>query len=141
MSKTKQLSTKFYSTPLPAVRADWVLKIKKVPSLIDRVQLIHELLIDDPKYLSYISATFNEEAVEGKIVDDSIFAAIMIREQAAMEKDDVVARAQTAAIRTALNYVLRRFGVSRKQRRNMVEGEGGEVLPFTAPTATHETEE
>lgn len=39
----KQLSTKFYSTPLPVVRADWVLKIGKSFSLNDRVQRIHEI--------------------------------------------------------------------------------------------------
>lgn len=49
----------------------------------------------------------------------------MIRDQAVLEKDEMVSVAKLATIRKALNVVLRRFGVSRKQRRNSI---GGEVM-------------
>jgi hypothetical protein len=85
-------------------------------SLNDLVEVIHIELIDNDKYIAFITALNDAEAVEGSVLADDISAALMIRDKAKELKIDEVGVADLATIRTALNVVLRRYDMSRNQR-------------------------
>jgi hypothetical protein len=89
-------------------------------TLIDQVETIHLALIDDETYRALLSATSNAEAIEGSLLDDDTLAASMIRDHAKKIGDIAVAREKLADIITALRAVMRRYGMSRRQRRDMV---------------------
>src|SRR5687768_3826321 len=90
----------------------------------DLVEKVHLRLIPNSEYIQLLYATYDEQAVEGSLSADNVLAAKMIREEA-MQMGDVweVANAKLATINKALNVVLRRYGLSRKERRITVGGE------------------
>jgi malonyl CoA-acyl carrier protein transacylase len=111
---------------VPATLNDWHRFIKQKRTINDLVEDIHrELLLDEDKselYQSYLSAVFDEEAVEGSLAADNIEAARMIRERAHLDNSEIATK-KLATIAKALGIVLRRYHESRQYRRNLVAGE------------------
>ncbi|MGD9617437.1 MAG: hypothetical protein AB7H90_20255 [Alphaproteobacteria bacterium] len=111
--------------PLPPTRGDLAVlrKLKaKLKPLNDQVEEVFEQLIEDEKFNRYLQAVYDEQAVEGSLAADNIGAAIMIREKA-LELGYSLADEKWATISKALGVVLRRYGLSRKERKNTVNGE------------------
>lgn len=114
--------------PLPDTIGNWERITKNKRTLNDFIEDVHRALIIDKneQYERLLWAVYDEQAVEGGLSDDNTFAASMIRDKAKKMGVAEVATAKAATIRKALNIVLRRYGQSRKQRRNMV---GGQYVP------------
>lgn len=113
---------------LPETAADYLAqrKLKEERDLNDLVEDIHLKLYDDQKYKRFRYATYDEQAVEGSIATDNSEAARMIRDYA--KKNDIaeVAEQKLATIGKIIGVVERRYGQSRKERRNRV---GGKIVP------------
>jgi hypothetical protein len=110
--------------PLPADIDDWERQTKAERTLNDLVEDIHRVLVgESPKYRELLRATYDAHAVEGSLAADNVLAAMMIREKAVAMHSGEVAAEKLAIINLALGVVLRRYGKSRKQRRNMIHGE------------------
>jgi hypothetical protein len=98
-------------------------------SINDLVNDIHVVLWDsEPRegekpYRDYLYALHDSQAVEGSLSADNHEAARAIRSYAQEHKIAGVRDENIATINKALNVVLRRFQLSRKQRRNMIHGE------------------
>ena len=84
------------------------------------------MLIENDEYRSYLRAVHDSQAVEGSLAADNLMAAQMIRAKAKTIDGNEVGKENLATINKALNVVLRRYHVSRKERRNLV---GGEQVP------------
>lgn len=114
--------------PLPARGEPWELKIKSQLTLNDRVMQVHNILKDheklSAKYIAYLNAVYDSQAVEGSLSADNTLAAQMIRDYAEQkDPNDPLVEENLATISKSLGVVLRRFGYSRKERRDMVDGE------------------
>jgi hypothetical protein len=112
--------------PLPATVDD--LMAQRVGnfdiSINDLVNDIHIVLWDgDATYKGYLFALHDSQAVEGSLAADNHCAAVAIRDYARDNNISGLKDENLATINKALNVVLRRFQLSRKQRRNMVHGE------------------
>jgi hypothetical protein len=111
---------------LPTTLEDWISHLKERPSINDLVEDIHKMLIagdTGKKYIAYLSAVYDEQAVEGSLAADNIEAARMIREKANTIDDHLLQREKLATISKSLGVVLRRYHFSRKERRQMVDGQ------------------
>jgi hypothetical protein len=118
--------------PLPSRIDNWNRTIKAERTLNDYVEDLHrELVNNDPKYRAYLRAVYDAHAVEGSLAADNVLAAMVIRTLAKKKSTEnnndtgstEVANEKLAVISLALGVVLRRYKASRKQRRNMVQGE------------------
>lgn len=107
--------------PLPVNAEEWQKNLKRDLSLNDFVHDLHKRLSDNAKYIGFLRAVYDEQAVEGSLAADNLEAARMIRDEAA-KINSPVATEKLATISKALGVVLRRYGLSRKQRRNMIDG-------------------
>lgn len=105
--------------PVPAKAEDWEanLKIKVPMSLNNRAHEIFKRLCENEKFLSYINAAYDEEAVEGNTIADQLQAAEMIRDEARKMGDVVVMKSNLWALRKALRVVLDRYAMLPEQRR------------------------
>lgn len=108
--------------PVPARLEDWQRKLKTKRTLNDMAEDLHMGLVVDPEYLAWLDATSDAEAKEGSTKIDDVFAAKMIRDKAQALGISAVADETLAAVKDALGVVLRRYGQSRKQRRNTLGG-------------------
>lgn len=114
--------------PLPEKIEEWQRFLKAERTLNDLVEDIHRILVADEEvgstYRTLLRAVYDEQAKEGSLSADNIFAAMMIRNKA-RELDAVheLADQKAATISKALNIVMRRYHSSRKERRYMLEGE------------------
>jgi len=98
---------------------------KKAETLIDAVDEINEALWEDPIYQSYAMAIYDFEAVEGKMVIDDVLMAIMIRDyaQGHVHENSVYIDLQDcklAHIMKLRNQIMRRYKLSRKQRKSQL---------------------
>lgn len=118
--------TKDLPPPLPEKVEDWHRVTKAERTLNDMVEDVHRSLAGSDQYKAFLYAVYDEQAVEGSLSCDNTEAARMIREQAKKMKYDELAREKLATIAKAMGVVLRRYGQSRKQRRNMI---GGTIVP------------
>jgi hypothetical protein len=114
--------------PLPEKIEEWQRFLKQERTLNDLVEDIHRILVadeeDGPAYRALLRAVYDEQAKEGSLSADNIFAAIMIRDKAkALDAVHELADQKAATISKALNIVMRRYHSSRKERRYMLEGE------------------
>lgn len=118
---------------LPATGADLDARLKFPASrtLNDFVQDIHRKLwfSENLDYRNLLDAVYDEDAVEGSLSIDNAKAAEMIRDYAKDQNhgEPYVAGKKLATIVKALNVVLRRYKMSRKERATRMEGE--EVQP------------
>lgn len=93
-------------------------------TLNDQVEEIHLSLYEtDDKYTEFLYAVYDEQAVEGSLAADNIMAAEIIRKKANQLKNVEVSRQKLATIWKSLGVVLRRYGFSRKERRDTLHGE------------------
>ena len=79
-------------------------------------------LASDERFIALIEAGINAEAVEGSLKADDIIAAQMIRD-AAPDGSPLKSR-NLESIRFGLNVVLRRYGQSRRERRELTAIQG-----------------
>jgi len=111
---------------LPANIDHWERQIQAERTLNDLVEDIHRALVENDQYRRFLYATYDEQAEEGSLAADNIEAARMIREKARSNGNAEVSRQKLATLVKALGVVLRRYGNSRKDRRNRL---GGETIP------------
>lgn len=111
--------------PLPATVTDLLAQRKsmRARSLNDDVDDCHIKLWDNPDYRRWFVAIYPSETIEGSFAVDDVRAADMIRAFAIENRSPIAANARTAAIISSLHVVCRRYGMSRKERRNLVSGE------------------
>ena len=118
--------------PLPATREDLLArKTMRNMTLNDYVDQIHVALWgndDYPEYQKFLDAVYDEDAVEGSLSIDNAKAAEIIRTYAVNRKINYVAEKKLSPIVKALNVVLRRYHMTRKERAVTVGGE--QVTPF-----------
>lgn len=113
--------------PLPTKIEGWQRQTKMQRTLNDLVEDIHRMLItESAEYRAFLDAVYDEDAVEGSLSADNTLAAMMIRNKAKTIAGNELTKKKLATISKALGVVLRRYHLSRKQRRNMV---GGEEVP------------
>ena len=112
---------------LPATAAEHLehRQLKKERTLNDQVEELHLILVENPQYRAYLRAVVDPQAVEGSLSTDNVMAAMMIRDRA-KKVDSEVKDEKLATIILSLGVVLRRYGFSRKQRRNEL---GGKIVP------------
>jgi len=82
-----------------------------------------DLYAKDKRFVEFLYAVYDEQAVEGSLAIDNAEAATLIREWGKKHEIDQITREKKATIVKAMNVVLRRFGKSRKERKNTVHGE------------------
>lgn len=90
--------------------------------LNDMVEELHCKCYEDEKYRTYLEGVWDEQCVEGSLAADNFKAAEWLRARAAKENSPV-AREKLATIVKSLGIVLKRYGLSRKERRQTVDGE------------------
>src|SRR6516165_3251082 len=78
-------------------------------------------LNEDDQFQSYLDAVYDEQAIEGSLAIDNAKAAELIRDKA-KASGNRVSHEKLATIVKSFNVVLRRYGFSRKERRNQVAG-------------------
>ena len=111
---------------LPANTTDMMAQRKTAlrRTLNDHVETIHLQLYEDAKYQRLLDAVYDEDAVEGSLSADNLLAAQMIRQHAEENnRDPYVAEKKLATLSKALGIVLRRYGMSRRERARMIDGE------------------
>lgn len=116
-------------TPLPATVREFMSfrKNKSKRTLNDQIEEIHlQLYEKNDRYKELLEAVWDSDAVEGSLAIDNVMAAEMIREQAIKTSNVEVSRRKLDTIVKCLGVVLRRYGFTRKERRNTI---AGEVLP------------
>ncbi|MBX8688675.1 hypothetical protein GO011_14665 [Mycobacterium sp. 20091114027_K0903767] len=75
---------------------------------------------DHPDFKALLDACSDEDAVEGSMLADDYLAARMIRDAA--PAGSPIKSKKLATIRHALKVVMRRYGVSRRERRELLGG-------------------
>lgn len=110
--------------PLPMTAAGFLAhrKLKSRRTLNDMVEEVHLLLAEDEEYVGYLNAVWDEQAVEGSLSADNLMAAQMVRERAKAIGNGAKSE-KLASISKSINIILRRYGFSRKERRDTVSGE------------------
>lgn len=111
---------------LPATTTDMMAQRKHEMrrTLNDHVETLHLQLYEDAAYQRLLDAVYDEDAVEGSLSADNLLAAQMIRDCARKDaRDPYVGEKKLATLAKALSVVLRRYGMSRKERARMIDGE------------------
>lgn len=122
----------YAKVPVPRSIEDWIRKTKSDRNLNDLVEELHMELVNEAhsrceEYRGFLDATHDSQAVEGSLAADNNEAARIVREEARSSKPTgLVARSNLASIIKALNVVLTRYNMTRKERRTMI---GGQSLP------------
>lgn len=113
--------------PLPTTREDLMAQRRTMNgrTLNDYVEDVHIKLWDSEDYRNYLDAVWDEDAIEGSLATDNTMAAQLIRNQARKDAVTQIASRKLATIVKALNVVLRRYQMTRRERANMI---GGQVL-------------
>ena len=109
-------------------------RLKEKRSLNDLVEDFFRLLIEEEEFFQYLDAIHDEQAIEGSCSADNLKAAEMIRDRA-REMESELALYKLATIAKSLNVVVKRYGLSRKERRYTV---GGEYVPPDGANHTSE---
>jgi hypothetical protein len=120
---------RYEEKPVPRSIEEWIRKTKSDRNLNDLVEEIHMDLVNEThsrceEYRGFLDATHDSQAVEGSLAADNNEAARIIREEARSSKPTgLVARSNLASIIKALNVVMSRYNMTRKERRTMIGGE------------------
>jgi len=128
IDEVNQSAIRPFRKAVPSKLSDWHRFIKQKRTINDLVEDVHRVLMSDENetsdlYQSFLSAVYDEEAVEGSLAADNIEAARMIREYARVQDGNELAHKKLATIAKALGVVLRRYHESRQYRRQLVAGE------------------
>lgn len=121
MTEATQLKV---APPLPATRTALLAgyKLKRRRSINDLVEeIVVKLWDNDEKFMKYVNAIYDSQAVEGSMDDDDVMAAIIIRDTAARDKHVEVAQQNVRTIKLAMRVALKRFGISRNEREELAE--------------------
>jgi hypothetical protein len=94
----------------------------RVRTLNDYVDDIHLALWSSEDYRRTLDAVYDEDAIEGSLACDNNVAANLIRDYARAHAIVPVAGKKVATIIKALNVVLRRYHISRRERAMTVGG-------------------
>jgi hypothetical protein len=111
---------------LPASVEDLMAARKAISAynLNDHVEAIHLRLWSRADYRALLEAVYDDDATEGSLSYDNYKAAEMIREFARVGSfDPTLEHRRLASIVKALNVVLNRYHMSRKERARTVGGE------------------
>jgi hypothetical protein len=110
---------------LPSTVSDLLAQRKtlRTRTLNDDVDEIHLKLWEDDDYRKLFAPIWREETVEGSFIADDLCAAMRIRDFATDAKLPIARQAKLAAIVRSLHVVTRRYGISRKERQNLIDGE------------------
>jgi hypothetical protein len=111
--------------PLPATREQMVAqrKVQVEPNLNDLVDMVHLVLYDDAEYKRLLHAVHHSQAVTGRLAFDDYKLAERVMDQA-KEMDLVgITSENFGTIHSSLQVVLRRYGLSRSERRVTVGGQ------------------
>lgn len=111
--------------PLPATVEELIndRKVAVERTLNDYVEEAYlHLYATNEDFKNYLYAVYDEQAVEGSLAMDNGEAVTILRDYAKAESIVIIAREKKATLVKALNVVLRRYGKSRKERKNMVGG-------------------
>jgi hypothetical protein len=93
-------------------------------TLNDQIEEIHLSLYEtDDAYTKLLYAVYDEQAVHGSLAADNTIAAQIIHEKAKKIPNVEVSRQNYATIWKSLCVVLRRYGLSRSERRDLLHGE------------------
>ena len=90
--------------------------------LNDMVDELHVKLYENEKYRTYLDGVWDEQCVEGSLAADNFKAAEMLRDRA-VKDGSPVSREKLATIVKSLGIVFKRYGISRKERRQTVDGQ------------------
>ena len=131
----------FKATPLPETRAELEAQRKSMRdrTINDYVEDVHLELWDNPFYRKALNAVTDASAMEGSVTADNFVAATMIRARAnEAGKPRAVIDATLQSIVTALQVVMRRYKIARKDRIYLLGGEQyppnpNEEPPFDTP--------
>ena len=93
-------------------------KSKQTSTLNDQVETVHLSLWEKPEYQRFLDAVYKEQAIEGDLFCDDIEASRLIRDEARKQGNAYVSGQKLATIRKALMVVLRRYRISRTERRD-----------------------
>ena len=108
------------TVPLPATVEDMIARRNTTPNrtLNDYVDDIHKALWSrySAEYRALLDAVYDEDAVEGSLSIDNAKAAEMIRDYANRSDIPYISSKKLATIVKALNVVLRRYKMTRKER-------------------------
>jgi hypothetical protein len=96
-------------------------RLKQRPTLNDEIESLMLSAWEDEQFQSYLDAVYDEQAVEGSLSIDNAKAAELLRDKA-IKTGSRVGQEKLATIVKSLNVVLRRYGFSRNERRNLVAG-------------------
>ena len=111
-------------TPLPSsvvdMQARRLMPFKRL--LNDMVEELHTKCFELEKYRTYLDGVWDEQCVEGSLAADNFKAAEMIRDRAIKDNSPVKSE-KLATIVKSLGIVLKRYGISRKERRQTVDGQ------------------
>jgi len=109
---------------LPKTTADLLAsrKTKSDRTLNDHVNDVHVILWENRDYRAALDAVHDSDAIEGSLSIDNMLAANMIREHARKNGNPFIKDKKLDTLVKSLNIVLRRYGISRKQRRQMIGG-------------------
>jgi hypothetical protein len=114
-------------TNLPAASADLIRKSMRARTLNDYVEDVFLRLFDtDESFRELLDGVSNADSVEGTVRADDYQAARVIRD-AAQEGSPIKGK-NLEAIRKALNVVMRRYGISRGERKHLLTGTENPVL-------------
>jgi hypothetical protein len=113
---------------LPATKDAFLLhrKLKGAMSINDQVEenalnLVNGGGPDCDRYLKLLNAVYKEDAVEGSLRADNYAAAIMLRQIARDNGVTAIGEAPLEKVVQAQGVFLRRYGLSRTERRKSVE--------------------
>jgi hypothetical protein len=111
--------------PLPKTVVDLINQRKsmRTRTLNDDVEEIHLRMWEQPDYRRYFAPIWREETIEGSFIDDDACVAQMVRKYAGENSFPIASHANLASIRHSLIVVARRYGLSRKERQQMVGGQ------------------
>ena len=97
-------------------------KSMRTRTLNDDVEDIHLRMWQEQDYRRYFGPIWREETIEGSFIDDDACVAQMVRKYARDHSFPIAGHANLASIRHSLHVVARRYGLSRKERQQLVGG-------------------
>src|SRR4029077_4425946 len=106
-------------TPFPNSRQNLAAFRKSLPRRTFKFE-IEELLnrlVGDEEFRQYREAEYNDQAVEGSLIDDDVKSAEMIRDLARQMGFAYTSNQKLPAIRKKLNEVLKDYQLTRRERR------------------------
>lgn len=106
--------------PLPTSSAALLAQQKSMRgrSLLDDVNDCHVKLFDEENYRKWFQAIDRAGTIEGSFQADEQEAARMIRDYAADNGFPLAKDARLVSIMSALTWVCKRYGISRRERAN-----------------------